>query len=54
MRWIYWLLHWLRTPQPDVSRTWLRDNERRESGKGIEQSRSTWPWKGWESDEERD
>lgn len=38
------LLTWLRTPNPDVSAAWLRDNTRRECGVGVEQSCSQWPW----------
>ena len=44
MRFIWWLIRWFRVVRPDVSRAWLRDNERREGGKGIEQSTTTWPW----------
>lgn len=39
-------LHWALTKDSNaVSAAWINDNERRSWGIGIDQSRSTWPWK---------
>lgn len=37
---------WLFAPPADVSPAWLRDNDRRLSSIGVDQSRwAVWPWK---------
>ncbi len=48
MRYLLRLLDWLFMKPRDVSPAWLRDHERRASTRGVEQSASRWPWKGWE------
>lgn len=45
MRLLIRFWRWLRTPSVDhVSAEWLYDERRRSSGRGIDQSTTTWPW----------
>lgn len=46
MRWLQRVLEWLYArADGGVSHEWLKDNERRLGSLGVDQSRSTWPWR---------